>query len=111
MDEEAPVVDTLFLALTRPTLWLGVPVEATLLIATLLVFILMLTGNPLYAFAIGGSLLGASRIIVRTDYNMFRLLFLWAKTKARARNRVLWGGSSYAPLPTKSLKRKGFNRG
>ena len=45
MDEETLTADTLFLALTRPTLWLGVPVEATLLIATLLVFILMLTGN------------------------------------------------------------------
>ena len=30
---DAPALDTLFLALTRPPLWLGVPVEATIIIA------------------------------------------------------------------------------
>ena len=111
MEEDGLTQDTLFLALTRPTLWLGVPIEAGVLISMLTVFILMLFGNPLYAFAIGGSLLVAGRLIVRTDFNMFRLIFLWVRTKARSRNKAFWGGSSYSPLPTKGLKRKGFNRG
>lgn len=108
MDEETLTEDILFLALTRPTLWLGVPIEATILIGMTTVFVLMILGNPLYAFAVGGSLLATGRLIVRSDYNMFRLLMLWGKTKARARNRALWGGSSYSPLKTAGLKRKGF---
>jgi type IV secretion system protein VirB3 len=48
---------------------------------------------------------------VRHDANAFRLLCLWTMTKARNRNRVWWGGSSYSPLPVAGLKRKGFARG
>jgi type IV secretion system protein VirB3 len=111
MSDESLNQDTLFLALTRPPLWLGVPVEATLMIAMTGVLILMLVGNPVYALAIGGSLLAAARVIVRSDYNMFRLLLLWTRTKGRARNAAYWGGSSYAPLPTAPIRRKGFARG
>lgn len=103
--------DTLFLALTRPPLWLGVPVEASLLIAMSAVLILMVLGNPVYSLAIGGGLLMAARLIVRTDYNMFKLIFLWARTKGRALNRAYWGGSSYSPLPVLAIRRKGFARG
>lgn len=72
--------DPLFLALTRPTLWFGVPVEATLLIGMASVFVLMVVGNPIWALAIGGALLGAARLIVRTDYNMFKIIFLFGRT-------------------------------
>jgi len=112
MDQEArPTEDTLFLALTRPALWLGVPLEAALLIAMAAVLMLLLTSNPLYAIGLGGALLGAARLIVRTDYNMFRLIFLWGRTKARSQNRAYWAGSSYSPLLSDGLKRKGFSRG
>ena len=80
--------ETLFLAVTRPTMWLGVPLEASLPIA-----------------------LAVARLIVRHDANAFRLLWLWTMTKARSRNRAWWGGSSYSPLPVAGLKRKGFARG
>lgn len=103
--------DMLFLALTRPPLWLGIPVEASLLIAMTSVLVLMLVGNPVYALAIGGSLLMAARLIVRTDYNMFKLIFLWARTKGRALNRAHWAGSSYSPLPVRPIKRRGFAHG
>ncbi|SEK03757.1 type IV secretion system protein VirB3 [Sphingobium sp. AP50] len=102
--------DPLFLALTRPTLWFGVPVEATLLIGMASVFVLMVVGNPIWALAIGGALLGAARLIVRTDYNMFKIIFLFGRTKAPAPNKMLWGGSSYSPLPVAGVKRKGFCR-
>ena len=112
MEQEArPTEDTLFLALTRPALWLGVPLEATLLIAMATVLTLLLTSNPLYAIGLGGALLAAARLIVRTDYNMFRLIFLWGRTKARCRNRDYWAGSSYSPLLSDGLKRRGFTRG
>ncbi|MBB6193140.1 type IV secretion system protein VirB3 [Sphingobium wenxiniae] len=100
--------DPLFLALTRPTLWLGVPVEATMAIGLVSVMVLMVFGNPIWGLAIGGALLGAARLIVRSDYNMFRILFLYGRTKAGAPNKLVWGGSSYSPLPVVGIKRKTF---
>lgn len=108
-DPEYLAEDPLFLALTRPTLWFGVPVEATMAIGMVSVFFLMGLGNPLYALAIGGGLLVAARVIVRSDYNMFRIIFLWGRTKASAPNKMIWGGSSYSPLPVAGVKRKGFS--
>ena len=102
--------DPLFLALTRPTLWFGVPVEATMAIGMGSVFVLMVVGNPIWALAIGGALLMAARLIVRSDYNMFKILFLYGRTKAPAPNKPVWGGSSYSPLPVAGVKRKGFAR-
>ena len=102
--------DPLFLALTRPTLWLGVPVEATMAIGMASVFILMIFGNPIWALVIGGTLLMAARLIVRSDYNMFTILFLAARTRASAPNKGVWGGSSFSPLPVAPTKRKGFAR-
>lgn len=98
--------ETLFLAVTRPTMWLGVPLEASLPIALAACLTLIVSGNPLYAGAIGGACLAVARLIVRHDANAFRLLWLWTMTKARSRNRVWWGGSSYSPLPVAGLKRK-----
>lgn len=103
--------ETLFLAVTRPTMWLGVPLEASLPIALAACLTLIVSGNPLYAGAIGGACLAMARLIVRHDANAFRLLWLWTMTKARSRNRAWWGGSSYSPLPVAGLKRKGFARG
>ena len=103
--------ETLFLAVTRPTMWLGVPLEASLPIALTACLTLIVSGNPLYAGAIGGACLAVARLIVRHDANAFRLLWLWTMTKARSRNRAWWGGSSYSPLPVAGLKRKGFARG
>jgi type IV secretion system protein VirB3 len=110
-DAERIAQDTLFLALTRPVMWLGVPVEGGIAIAFLSAAVLMATGSPLYAIAIGGSLFGVARLVVRRDPNMFRLLFMWGRTRLRARNRAHWLGSSYTPLPLDGMKRKGFARG
>jgi len=103
--------ETLFLAVTRPTMWLGVPIEASLPIALVACLSLIVSGNPLYAGAIGGACLAIARLIVRHDANAFRLLWLWTMTKARCRNRGWWGGSSYSPLPVAGFKRKGFAHG
>lgn len=90
--------DPLFLACTRPAMWRGVPLEAVALIgmATTIVFVMM--GNPLYLL-VGVALHGAVRLVIVHDHNLFGLLRLWADTKARARNRDLWGGASVSPLP------------
>src|SRR3546814_19508482 len=87
---------------------MGIPVEATIAIGMASVFILMVFGNPIWALVIGGALLMAARLIVRSDYNMFKILFLFGRTKASAPNKGVWGGSSFSPLPVAGVKRKGF---
>ena len=98
MEPEAGGEDPLFLACTRPAMWRGVPLEAVVVngMATTIVFVMM--GNPLYLL-VGVVLHGALRMVIAYDHNLFGVLRLWADTKARARNRELWGGSSISPLP------------
>src|SRR3546814_2505384 len=85
-------------------------VEATIAIGMASVFILMVFGNPIWALVIGGALLMAARLIVRSDYNMFKILFLFGRTKASAPNKGVWGGSSFSPLPVAGVMRTGFAR-
>jgi type IV secretion system protein VirB3 len=105
VDDEKLREETLFLAVTRPTMWLGVPIALAACLT------LIITGNPLYALALAGAFLAIARLIVRHDANAFRLLWLWTMTKARCRNRGWWGGSSYSPLPIDGAKRRGFAHG
>ena len=109
-DREALERDVLFLGLTRPALFAGVPLEAAVPIMMAGAITMIVAGNPLYAIAVAGGAYFAARMVVRHDPNTFRLLFLWTQTKARSRNRVFWGGCSYSPLPLKGLRRKGFGR-
>jgi type IV secretion system protein VirB3 len=110
-DEDRLTEDPLFLALTRPTLMLGVPLEAAFFIILFGCLVLIIGRNPIYAMAIAASLLGAARFIVRSDYNMFRVLALYGQTKGGAPNRQFWGGSTYSPLPVIGYKRRGFTGG
>ncbi len=110
-DEVTLTEDPLFIAFTRPALWLGLPIEAMMACVVALALVLIIGHNPIYAFAVGGALYGACRLIVRTDYNMFRVLSLFMQTKMGAANRLVWGGSSYSPLPVVGAKRKGFTNG
>ena len=57
MEDEKLREETLFLAVTRPTMWLGVPIEASLPIALAACLTLIITGNPLYAMALAGAFL------------------------------------------------------
>lgn len=109
-DEEMLETDPLFLAVTRPALWAGIPIEAGLLILFAAAITLIATNNPLLGIAVAAPLYAIARFVVRHDVNAFRLLFLWGRTKAGNRNRGYWGGSSYSPLPLSGLKRKGFGR-
>ncbi len=109
--QEEMTKDPLFLAVTRPALWAGVPIEAGALIIMAGAITLVGSGNPPYGGAAAVALYAMARLIVRHDVNAFRLIFLWGRTKAANRNRVFWGGSSYTPLPLYGIKRKGFGRG
>lgn len=112
MEEDREVIarNPLFLAVTRPALVAGIPIEAAVMILFAAVITLIGTGNPIYGAVVGAVMFVISRLVVRHDVNAFRLIFLWGRTKAANRNRVFWGGSSYTPLPLKGIKRKGFGR-
>jgi type IV secretion system protein VirB3 len=89
--------DTLFLALTRPAMIAGVPVEAFALCCGA-GGLAMIAADSVFYLPIALPLLGLSRLIVERDQNAFQILFRWLDTSARCRNRSLWGGSSSSPL-------------
>ncbi len=107
---ELPIKDTLFLAVTRPALWAGIPIEAAVLLLIAGASVLIWSNGPVYAALVVAFGYSISRLIVRHDVNAFRLLFLWGRTKLGNRNRAFWGGSSYTPLPLHGLRRNGFGR-
>lgn len=109
-DREVMARNPLFLAVTRPALFAGIPIEAAVVVLLSSVITLIGTSNPVYGFVMAAVMFGISRLVVRQDVNAFRLIFLWGRTKAANRNRAFWGGSSYTPLPLKGIKRKGFGR-
>ncbi len=102
--------DPLFLAMTRPAMFAGLPLEAAMTVLSSGVAVVLLVSNPLYAAVVAGVAYAVARSIVRYDVNMFRLIGLWAGTSLRCRNRRFWGGSSYSPTRTIGAKRKGFGR-
>ena len=110
-EDELLSVDMLYLAITRPALWFGIPIEAAVLIIIAGSIIVTQFGNPLYAAVVGAVGYFIARLVVRHDVNAFRLLMLWGRTKLACRNARFWGGSSYAPLPSPKLKNKHFGRG
>ncbi|WP_062236788.1 type IV secretion system protein VirB3 [Aureimonas sp. N4] len=90
--------DTLFLACTRPAMIAGVPVEAMLVNFLITSIVYLLAGSMIY-LVLGGVIHLLFRAIVRHDHNRFNVLFAYLHTKGRNRNKAVWGGSSYAPLP------------
>ncbi|WP_353208651.1 VirB3 family type IV secretion system protein [Sphingorhabdus sp.] len=112
MSDETEILtkNVLFLAVTRPALWAGIPIEAAVLLLIGSASVLIWSNSPVYAALVVAFGYSISRLIVRHDVNAFRLLFLWGRTKAGNRNRAFWGGSSYTPLPLSGLRRKGFGR-
>src|SRR3546814_8268459 len=77
--QEEMTKDPLFLAVTRPALWAGVPIEAGALIIMAGAITLVGSGNPLYGGAAAVALYAMARLIVRHDVNAFRLIFLWGR--------------------------------
>jgi len=91
--------DTLFVACTRPAMIQGVPLEAFVLNGMFSLCTLIMTNNPLLGIGIGIPIHFLLQAVCRQDYNIFRLLMIYSKTKGRSLNKDLWGGSSVSPLP------------
>jgi type IV secretion system protein VirB3 len=109
-ETETLVKNPLFLAVTRPALWAGIPMEAAVLLLITSASVLIETNSTVYTGLVVTFGYSITRLIVRHDVNAFRLLFLWGRTKFGNRNNVFWGGSSYSPLPLYGLRRKSFGR-
>lgn len=96
--DERLAEDVLFLACTRPAMFLGVPMEA-MGINIILTAIAFLGGHSLLYLLIAPALHVVFQAICKSDHNAFRILWLYVETKGRSRNGGLWGGSSATPLP------------
>lgn len=96
-DEEKINEEHVYLALTRPAMFYGVPLEAALCCVAVAGLAMILSDN-LFFLAVFFPLFGIARLIVKKDANAFRILFRFLETKAKCRNRTLWGGSSTSPM-------------
>lgn len=102
MAEDRLHQDKLYLALTRPTMVLGVPLEAAF-ISIMVGGLSMIVSDSLFYLLLALPLLIISNFIVKRDQNAFRILFRFFDTGARCRNRAYWGGSSATPLRIQRL--------
>jgi type IV secretion system protein VirB3 len=96
--QERLVEDVLFLACTRPAMFLGAPMEA-MGINIIITAIAFLGGHSLVYLLIAPVLHLVFRAVCKSDHNAFRVLWLYVETKGRSRNGAVWGGSSATPLP------------
>jgi type IV secretion system protein VirB3 len=96
--QERLVEDVLFLACTRPAMFLGAPMEA-MGINIIITAIAFLGGHSLIYLLIAPVLHLVFRAVCKSDHNAFRVLWLYVETKGRSRNGAVWGGSSATPLP------------
>ncbi len=101
---------TLFLACTRPTLTMGIPLEAFVVCLAPCVEIFFITGlfsaTSIWRFIwLGGSITisyGTCRLLTAWDHNIFHILWIWVQTKGlTSRNAAFWGGSSISPARLK----------
>lgn len=91
-------IDTLYLAATRPALFMGVPLIVAVAFMMLGGFIIVLLENPFYELVLIPLWL-AAKVLVSRDYNAVGVAFLFLRTAGRAADSVRWGGASVAPLP------------
>ena len=97
-------VDTLYLAATRPALFMGVPLVVAVAFMMLGGFIIVLLENPLYELMLIPLWL-AAKVLVSRDYNAVGVAVLFLRTAGRGVDGARWGGASVAPLPVRVPQR------
>jgi type IV secretory pathway VirB3-like protein len=100
----ARIVDTLFVACTRPAMKLGVPYDAYYFNVGLTTLITTFVIRRPPGFAIGILVHFVLRELCRHDPHFFRKYKLWMNTKARSTTGVVWGGSRLQPSPNRIRK-------
>jgi type IV secretion system protein VirB3 len=102
--------DPLFVAATRPALFLGLPIGLVTLFMLAFGLIIVLIQNPFEELILLPAWL-AARLLVRYDYNAVRVAGLWLQTKARSLDTAHWGGASPSPFPVRLRRDGGQGRG
>lgn len=90
--------DTLYLAATRPAMFMGVPLSVGAILLMLTGLLVVVLKNPLY-LAIMLPLWFASRELVARDYNAVGVVLLYLRTAGRSIDGRKWGGASVSPNP------------
>ncbi len=96
--------DTLYLAATRPAMFMGVPLTLGAILLMLGGFIVVLFKNPLYLLVMV-PLCFAARELVARDYNAVGVVLLYLRTAGRSVDSRRWGGASVTPLPIRIRNR------
>ena len=95
--------DTLYLAATRPALFMGVPLALAAMLLMLAGFIVVLFKNPLYLALMIPLWFGARELVAR-DYNAVGVVLLYLRTAGRSVDSHGWGGASTSPFPIRSVR-------
>ncbi|MDD2795759.1 type IV secretion system protein VirB3 [Acidocella sp.] len=102
-------VDTLYLAATRPAMFMGVPLSLGAMLLMLAGLIVVIFKNPLYLMVMAPLWLGARELVAR-DYNAVGVVLLYLRTAGRSVDVKRWGGASVSPAPVRD-HRNGHGRG
>ncbi|EJC74952.1 type IV secretory pathway, VirB3 component [Rhizobium leguminosarum bv. trifolii WSM2297] len=94
----------LYVAATRPALFLGVPLNLAGLLMMLGGLIIVIVQNPLYEVVLVPLWFGA-KVVVERDYNAASVALLYLQTAGRSVDGSIWGGASVSPNPIKVPRR------
>jgi type IV secretion system protein VirB3 len=97
--------DTLYLAATRPAMFMGLPLAVGAILLMLTGLIVVMFKNPFY-LAVMVPVWFAARELVARDYNAVGVVLLYLRTAGRSVDSVRWGGASTSPAPI-SLRNRG----
>lgn len=96
--------DTLYLAATRPAMFMGVPLAVGALLIMLGGLVVVIMRNPFY-LGVMVPLWFAARALVSRDYNAVGVVLLFLRTAGRSVDSHLWGGTSVSPFPIRIRNR------
>ncbi|MBY5827831.1 type IV secretion system protein VirB3 [Rhizobium leguminosarum] len=91
---------TLYLAATRPALFMGVPLALAGGIMMMGGCIMVILQNPLYELILLPIWYG-TKLMVERDYNAAGVLLLFLQSAGRGVESPVWGGASVSPNPIK----------
>ncbi|SKA40388.1 type IV secretion system protein VirB3 [Enhydrobacter aerosaccus] len=108
-----PGKEPLFLAITRPALYGGVPSEAAVACLMLgVVGSMIVAGTMILFFPISVVFYGIARLVSARDPLIFAVFFAWLRSQPRGRvfglhtSTKWWGGVSMSPLSADINERK-----
>jgi type IV secretion system protein VirB3 len=103
-DLEPLETDTLYLAATRPAMFMGVPLTIGAILLVLTGLIVVVFKNPFYLMIMLPVWFAARELVAR-DYNAVGVALLYLRTAGRSVDSIRWGGASASPNPIRIRNR------